>query len=102
MTQVFFWLIFLMAIGIAIFTVQNSDAPLVTMKFLVWEFGTSLIYTLLGSFVVGVLFALFFWTPRVIKNSLRLRELKKENRRLEEMLFKPAPTGPGQEKLPER
>ena len=102
MTQIFFWLIFLMAIGIAIFTVQNSDAPLVTMKFLFWEFGTSLIYTLLGSFVVGVLFALFFWTPRTIKNSLRLRELKKENRRLEEMHFKPAPTGAGQEKLPER
>ena len=74
--QSFYWLIFLMAIGIAIFAVQNSNAPLVMIKFLLWRFETSLIYTLLGSMGVGILITLFFWIPMAIKTSIRVRELK--------------------------
>ena len=59
--QFFYWLIFLIAIGIAIFAVQNSSAPLVTIKFLIWRFQTSLVYTILGSIVLGILFALLLW-----------------------------------------
>lgn len=47
--QFFYWLIFLIAIGIAIFAVQNSNAPLILIKFLLWRFETSLIYTILGA-----------------------------------------------------
>jgi hypothetical protein len=32
--QFFYWLVFLMAIGIAVFAVQNSSAPPVIIKFL--------------------------------------------------------------------
>ena len=93
--QSFYWLIFLMAIGIAIFAVQNSNAPLVMIKFLLWRFETSLIYTLLGSIGVGILITLFFWIPRAIKTSIRSRELKREVKNLETVLYKPA--SPGQE-----
>jgi len=75
--QFFYWLIFLVAIGITILAVQNSNAPLVMIKFLIWRFETSLIYTILGSVGAGILVTLFLWVPRAIKSSIRLRELKK-------------------------
>jgi uncharacterized integral membrane protein len=53
--QVLIWLIFLIALGIAIFAVQNSNAPLVIIKFLFWKFETSLVYTILGSVGLGIL-----------------------------------------------
>ncbi len=88
--QSFYWLIFLMAIGIAISAVQNSNAPLVMIRFLLWRFETSLIYTILGSMGVGILITLFFWIPRAIKTSIRSRELKREIKNLETMLYRPA------------
>ena len=91
--QSFYWLIFLMAIGIAIFAVQNSNAPPVMIKFLLWRFETSLIYTLLSSIGVGILITLFFWIPRAIKTSIRSRELKREVKNLETVLYKPASLG---------
>jgi len=75
--QFFYWLIFLVAFGIAIFAVQNSNAPLVTMKFLIWRLEISLIHTILGSIGTGILVTLFLWVPRAIRSSIRLRELKK-------------------------
>jgi uncharacterized integral membrane protein len=75
--QFFYWLIFLVAFAMAILAVQNSNAPLVMIKFLVWRFETSLIYTVLGSAATGILVTLFLWVPRAIKSSIRLRELKK-------------------------
>ena len=86
----FYWLIFLMSIGIAIFAVQNSNPPLVMIKFLLWGFETSLIYTLLVSIGVGILITLFFWIPRAIKTSMRSKELKREIKNLETMLYRPA------------
>ncbi len=91
--QFFYWLIFLMAIGIAIFTVQNSDAPFINIKFLLWQFETSLVYTIFGSIGAGILISLFFWIPRVVKTSIRSRELKREIKNLETVLYKPASLG---------
>ena len=75
--QFFYWLIFLVAFGIAILAVQNSNAPLVMIKFLIWRFEISLIHTILGSVGAGILVTLFLWVPRAIKSSIRFRELKK-------------------------
>lgn len=57
--QFFYWFVLLMAVGIAVFAIQNSSAPLIAVKFLVWKFETSLIYALLGSAGVGILMILF-------------------------------------------
>jgi len=91
--QIFYWLALLVVIGMAIFAVQNSTAPSVVMKFLIWRFETSLIYTILGSFGLGILITLFFWIPRAIKTSIRSRELKREIKNLETILYKPASLG---------
>ena len=91
--QFFYWLVFIMVICIAIFAVQNSNAPPVTIKLLLWKFETSLTYTILGSIGAGILIILFFWIPRALKTSIRLKELKEEIKNLETMLFKPASLG---------
>ncbi len=69
--QVFFWVAFLVIILVAIFAIQNSGAPLVSIKFLLWKFETSLIYTLLGAIGLGVLLTLLFWIPKEIRASFR-------------------------------
>ena len=61
-----------------IFAIQNSTAPPVAMKFLLWNFETSLIYTVLGSIGFGMIIILFLWVPRAIRASFRARNLKKE------------------------
>jgi len=76
--QIFIWIIFLIAISIAIFAVQNSNAPAVVIKFLFWKFETSLIYTILGSIVLGILITLLFWIPRAIRASIRRKNVNKE------------------------
>lgn len=76
--QFFYWLVFLVVIGIAIFAVQNSTAPAVVMKFLLWRFETSLIYTILVYFGLGILITLPFWITRAIRASLRVKKLLKE------------------------
>ncbi len=88
--QFFYWLALLVIIGIAIFAVQNSTASSIVMKFLMWRFETSLIYTILGSFGLGVFITLLFWIPRAIKTSIRSKELKREVKNLEAVLYKPA------------
>jgi uncharacterized integral membrane protein len=90
--QFFYWFVLLIAVGIAIFALQNSSAPLITVKFLVWEFKTSLIYTLLGSTGIGILIILSLWIPRAIRSSMRSRELKKKIENLEKMLYGPSPS----------
>lgn len=81
--QFFYWLILVIVIGIAIFAVQNSSVPLITIKFIVWKFETSLIYTILGSIGVGILMTLFFWIPRAIRASFQTKKLHKEIEDLE-------------------
>lgn len=77
--KVFLWIAFLVLVAIAIFAVQNSSAPPVIIKFLIWRFETSLVYTILGSVVLGILLTLLFWIQRAIGTSIRKKELNKEN-----------------------
>ena len=69
--QFFYWLVFVLAIGIAIFAVQNSSAPPVLIKFIIWRFETSLVYTILGSIALGIFFTLLFWIPRALHASFQ-------------------------------
>lgn len=86
--QIFYWLVLLIAIAIAIFAIQNSSVPPVVIKFLFWEYETSLIYTLLGSVGVGILITLFFWIPRAIRSSFQMRELRRKMGNLETNLYR--------------
>ena len=81
--QVFLWLSLASILSVAIFTIQNSAAPPVVMKFLLWNFETSLIYTALASVGIGMLLILFLWIPRAIRASLLAKNLKKEIKFLE-------------------
>lgn len=99
--QFFYWLMFLVAIGIAIFAVQNSNIPLITIKFLIWQFETSLIYTILGSIGIGILMTLFLWIPKAIKKSIQSKELKRKVENLEAVLHRPTPSGQEGNKLKE-
>jgi len=65
--QIFIYIAFLIVIGIAIFGIQNSGAPLVVIKFLIWEFKTSLVYTILGSIGLGILLTLLIWISRALR-----------------------------------
>ena len=76
--QIFFIIAFALAIGIAIFAIQNSDADMVVMRFLIWEYRTSLVYTLLGAIGLGILLTILCWIPRAIKASLHMRRLKRQ------------------------
>jgi len=82
--QFFFWLVFLIAIGVAIFVIQNLNTPVVVIKFLFWKFETSLAYTMLGSIGCGMLIILLLWLPRGIQTLFRVRNLKKRIEILEE------------------
>lgn len=99
--QFSYWLVFLVAIGIAIFAVQNSNIPLITIKFLIWRFETSLLYTILGSVGIGILMTLFLWIPRTIKTSIQSKELKRKVENLEAVFHKPIPSGQEGNKLKE-
>jgi len=72
--KVFFWIAFLVVVAVAFFAVQNSDAPMITLKFLFWKFETSLVYVILGSIGLGILFTLLFWIPRALRASFRSRK----------------------------
>jgi uncharacterized integral membrane protein len=76
--KIFLWIAFLIIIVVAIFAVQNSAAPLITIKFLLWEFKTSLVYTVLGSIGLGILFTLLFWIPRALRASFRSKKSNHE------------------------
>ncbi len=76
--QFFYWLMFLIVVVVAIFAIQNSAAPLITIKFLIWEFETSLIYTILGSIGLGILFTLLFWIPRALRTWFRSKKSNRE------------------------
>jgi len=76
--RAFFGVGFLLVIIVAIFAVQNSNAPPVMMKFLIWKFETSLVYTIFGAVVLGILLTLSFWIGKAIRASIRKKELPKE------------------------
>jgi len=76
--QIFLWIVLFIAISIAIFAVQNSDAPLIMIKFLIWKFETSLVYIILGSIGLGILITLLFWIPRAIRASIRRKKVPQD------------------------
>jgi uncharacterized integral membrane protein len=84
--QVFFGLVFLIAIGVVIFVVQNLAAPVLAMNFLFWKFETSPIDVILRSLGCGMLIILLLWIPRGIKASFRVRNLEKRIENLEREL----------------
>jgi lipopolysaccharide assembly protein A len=73
--QVFSWVALLIVATAALFAIQNSSAPPVTVKFLIWKFETSLVYTILGSIGLGILLPVLLWVPRAIRESLRKRDV---------------------------
>lgn len=73
--QVFFYIAFIVIICIAAFAVQNSSAPPVMIKFLLWKFETSLVYAILGSISLGILLTLLFWIPKAIPDLLSQGEI---------------------------
>ncbi len=99
--QFFLWLAFLLFIGVAVFTIQNSTAPPVVMKFLFWNLETSLIYTILASFGSGILAILLLWIPRSIKASSRVKNLKKEIEIMEKQMKHPVEPSKPLEELPQ-
>ena len=76
--QFFYWIVLLIAIGIAVFAIQNSNASLVTIQLLLWPIKTSLVYTILGSIVLGIIITLLFWIPRAIRSSFEWEKASKE------------------------
>jgi len=92
--QFFFWIAFLLVMGIAIFSVQNSNASPIVMKFFFWSFETSLVYTLLGSFSLGIFVTLLFWIPGTLRASIRVKRLKRELEDLQTRQVQPDTTGP--------
>ena len=99
--QFFYWIVLLIVVGLAVFAIQNSNAPQVTIRFLLWQIETSLVYTILGSIVLGIFITLLFWIPRAIRSSMRSRESRKKIENLEKMLYGPFPSiekgGPSKE-----
>jgi len=49
--KIFLWIAFLIIVIVAIFAVQNSSAPLITIRFLLWRFETSLVYIIFDGLV---------------------------------------------------
>jgi len=76
--KLFFGLAFLVLVGVVIFAVQNSTAPAIDIKFLVWHIQTSLIYTILGTLVSGMVIVFFLWIPSAFRTSSQKRGLRKE------------------------
>jgi lipopolysaccharide assembly protein A len=72
--QFFFYVVFVIVIGIAFFAVQNSGAAPVVIRFLMWKFETSLVYTILGSIGLGILITLLLWIPRAVRASVRSKK----------------------------
>lgn len=86
-----------MVTGLAVFAFQNSSAPPVVIKFLLWKIETSLLYTLLGSVALGILIALFFCIPRMVRSSLRSKDLRREVDHLKKTVHGLPSSAPGRE-----
>ena len=76
--RLFFVVGFLVLLGIVIFAFQNSTAPSVDLKFVIWNFKTSLIYTILGTFASGMVLVFLLWIPSALRASFQKRSLRKE------------------------
>jgi uncharacterized integral membrane protein len=86
--QFFYWTVLLIAIGIAAFAIQNSNAPLVKINLIFWTLETSLVYTILASIGLGIIITLLFWIPRAIRSSFEWEKIPKEVPRTSHNPFK--------------
>ena len=75
MSQFYLVLALILAIGVTIFATQN--AVQVQIRFLVWQFESSLPVVIFGSVAVGALLAGLISVPRIIARSWRIRELQR-------------------------
>jgi len=89
--QAFFWVAFVIIIAVAVFAIQNSGAPPVLIRFLLWRFETSLLYTILGSVGSGILLTLLFWIPREVRSSFRKSKLPRKGLQKSRQLKPEAP-----------
>jgi uncharacterized integral membrane protein len=76
--RLFLGLAFVVLVGVAIFAIQNSTAPSVDLKFVVWGIRTSLVYTILGSFASGMVTVFLLWIPSALKASSQKKSFRKE------------------------
>lgn len=67
-----------------IFILQNTTV--ITINFLNYHLASSLALVILGSMLMGLLIALVFSIPEVIRNHMRFRNLRKQNKDLETSL----------------
>jgi len=89
--RIFLWVSLVLILAIAIFVVQNSMGPPLTLKFLLWDFKIFFPYAILGSLGIGILITLSLWIPRALRTSSRVRNLKKEIEALQrEKKYQPA------------
>ncbi|MBU2104018.1 LapA family protein [Patescibacteria group bacterium] len=77
-------LIFGFVIGAAaiIFILQNTAT--VALSFIGWQFESSLAIVVMLSMLVGIIFSLLASIPSVIRSSMAIAKLKKQNRSLQE------------------
>jgi len=69
-----------------VFSLQNI--AVVTVTFFSWQLDGSLAVILLLSIITGILICLLILLPGTIQTAMRLRALKRENKKLEEELKK--------------
>lgn len=73
---------FLLGVAALLFALQNTTV--VALTFLGWQFESSLAVLVLTALTTGVLISLLASIPSFISSSMRIRGLKKENRKLAE------------------
>lgn len=73
---------FLLGAAALLFALQNTEV--VALRFLGWQFESSLALLVLAALTTGVLISILASIPSFIGSSLRIMNLKKENRRLAE------------------
>lgn len=73
---------FLLGAAALLFALQNTEV--VALRFLGWQFESSLALLVLAALTTGVLINILASIPSFIDSSLKIMNLKKENRRLVE------------------
>jgi lipopolysaccharide assembly protein A len=71
---------FLLGAAALLFALQNTEV--VALRFLGWQFESSLALLVLAALTTGVLISILASVPSFIGSSLRIMSLKKENRQL--------------------
>lgn len=79
--QIYIFLVLMIAVLVSVFAVQNASP--VDLRFLGWTFRQiSLVMVIVSSFTVGALAAFFLGLPKMIRSTIKIRELAGLNRQL--------------------